>query len=147
MNIKNLYISKIHIIFFIVGIIGVFLVFALLLNRQNFETNSTPNSLTEQDIASINSVVETEMSDVIPSDELRLKRHEREGDWVIALVYSTNDLVEPNFVLLKNNGTSWDIAYGPASDYYKEDLINLGVPTTLIDKIDSLYTPEGYPSQ
>lgn len=138
MTLRQLFQSKSHLVIFLVGLVGVFILFVTLTTTDITQQN-TP--LTQNDKSEIEKSVASQLSDTFSQDELRFTNFAGDHEWAIALVYTTNENVEAGFVLMKNNGAEWNVMYGPATDYYKEDLTALGAPEELIDQIDSVFIP------
>jgi hypothetical protein len=145
MNLERIYKSKSLLVFLIIVLIGVISIFVVLLKQQSFEGTQTPSPLTQQDQSNITSVVKDNLSEDFTADELEFTNFKGDHNWAIALVYSTNENIDPNFVLMKNNGSKWEVAYGPATDADPEELKKLGAPQELIDQIDDVFVPPGIP--
>ncbi len=143
MNIANIYRSKGFLIFLIIVLIVVFAIFMMLLFKQGYIGGS--QSLSNDDEVKISSVVKKSLSDTFTESELKLTNFKGDRNFAIALLYSTNEDVDPGFVLMKNNGGSWELVYGPVTDPDPEALKQLGAPQTLIDQIDEVFVPPGTP--
>ena len=141
MNVKRLYTERKYIRV-VVGIL-LFVVFLqlLLLSYQIKDTQDHRDILASEDRIKIERSVEDTLRDDVNRGELRFRNYKKDHDWVLVLVYSTNELVDPGFAFLKKEGSSWKVMYGPATDAYPEDLRRIGVPEKLINQIDLVFLP------
>jgi len=145
MNPESKYRSKSGLILVIISVICVVIAFVFLSSRQNLELLQPSQPLTKEDEVKISSAVAENLSDSFTADELRFTNFKGDHNWAIVVVYTTNEEVDPNFVLMKNTGSNWEVAYGPATDADDNELKNMGVPEALINQIDDIFVPSDIP--
>lgn len=143
MNITNIFQSKKLLLILVVILVIVFAIFMTLLFQSGYIGG--PKSIPSEDQAKISSVVTNSLSDRFTADELKLTNFKEDQDWVIALLYSANEDVDPGVVIMKRNGSDWELVYGPVTDPDPEALKQLGTPQALIDQIDEVFVPPGVP--
>jgi hypothetical protein len=143
MNLTNIFQSKKLLLFLLIILVIVFSIFMMLLFQKGYIGGS--QSLSDDDQTKISSVVKKSLSDTFTPDELKLTNFKGDHKWSIALLYSTNETIDPGFVLMKNDGNEWKLVYGPVTDPDPEALKKLGAPQALIGQIDDVFVPPGIP--
>lgn len=145
MNAVNLTRHKSYLIFSILGIFAVCIVFFFIFNQFNSQDGQVSTPLSQADIKDINTSIRNELSDVFKPEELVITQYKGDHKWALALVTTTNPEVEEGgFAIMKNTDSGWEVAYGPATDYYAEDLREMGVPQSLIGQINDVFIPPGH---
>ncbi len=142
MNVKRLYTERKYIKV-VVGIL-LFVVFLqlLLLSYQIFSVISYEEVLSSEDKSEINQEVKKVLSDTPLEDKLKFTNYRKERDWSAVVVYSDNDLIDPNFVILQRKSGEWKVVYGPATDSDPEYLKSIGAPQNFIAKVDKIFIPQ-----
>lgn len=143
MNVTNMFQSKKLLLILVVILVIVFTIFMTLLFKQGYLGGTQP--LSNDDEVKISSVVKKSLSDKFTANELKLTNFKEDQNWVIALLYSANEDIDPGAVFMKKNGSDWELVYGPVTDPDPEALKQLGAPQTLIDQIDEVFVPPGVP--
>lgn len=138
MNLESLYNSKIFIILGVAGIIIFLVVTIFFLNQSTSDIKQIGEPLTKSDIAKISTSVAEDLSDAFKPDELVVNDFKGDHNWAIASVSTKSGKEDGGFVLMKRVNDKWEVVYGPATDYYKEDLLKMGAPESLIDQVDNL---------